>query len=106
VQVFFNLLQNALHHSSKPDEQISVQAEYSNGGVLTLVRDHGPGIPVEHHERVFEPFVTMRKGGIGLGLHIAKRIVENHSGTIRVTNNNPGPGCCFEIFLPGNESGK
>jgi signal transduction histidine kinase len=104
VQVFYNLMQNALQHSSRLEDQISVQAEYFDGGVLTFVRDHGPGIPAEHHQRVFEPFVTMRKGGVGLGLHIAKRIVENHGGTIRVTNNNPSPGCCFEIFLPGNES--
>ncbi|HSE41801.1 MAG TPA: PAS domain S-box protein [Acidobacteriota bacterium] len=103
IQVFYNLLQNALQHSSKVEEHISVQAEYFNGGVLTFVRDRGPGIPAEHQQRVFEPFVTMRKGGVGLGLHIAKRIVENHSGTICVTNNNPGPGCCFEIFLPGEK---
>jgi two-component system sporulation sensor kinase A len=100
IQVFYNLLQNALQHSSHHEDLISVQAEYSNGGVLSYVRDHGSGIPIEFHQRVFEPFVTMRKGGVGLGLHIAKRIVENHSGTIRVTNNNP-TGCCFEIFLPG-----
>ena len=102
IQVFYNLLQNALQHSSQLENSIEVQAESSNGGILAHVRDRGPGIPVEFHQRVFEPFVTMRKGGVGLGLHIAKRILENHSGTIRVTNNNPGPGCCFEIFFPGS----
>jgi two-component system sporulation sensor kinase A len=101
IQVFYNLLLNSLQHSTRADGLITVQAEYSKGGVLSHVRDHGPGIPTEHHQRVFEPFVTMRKGGVGLGLHIARRIVENHSGKIQVVNNNPGPGCCFEIFLPG-----
>ena len=102
IQVFYNLLQNALQHSSHLEELIEVQAESFNGGIRAHIRDRGPGIAAEFHQRVFEPFVTMRKGGIGLGLHIAKRIVENHSGTIRVTNNNPGPGCCFEVFLPGS----
>ena len=102
IQVFYNLLQNALQHSSQLEESIEVRAESFNGGILAHVRDFGPGIPADFHQRVFEPFVTMRKGGVGLGLHIAKRIVESHNGTIHVINNNPGPGCCFEVFLPGS----
>jgi signal transduction histidine kinase len=63
------------------------------------VRDDGPGIPEELRERVFQPFVTGRPGGIGLGLTFAKRVVHDHRGRIAI---HPAPdrGTCVRVELP------
>jgi signal transduction histidine kinase len=67
------------------------------------VRDHGIGIDEEHHGRIFGRFeraVSARHyGGLGLGLHIARQIVEAHTGTIRVESK-PGEGTLFVVDLP------
>jgi signal transduction histidine kinase len=63
------------------------------------VRDSGPGIPEEHLPHVFEAFYTTRKGGTGLGLAIARKIVEEHGGTIEAANATPR-GARFTIQIP------
>ena len=63
------------------------------------VRDAGPGVPVEDQERIFEPFFTRRPRGNGLGLAVAKRMIELHRGTISVANA-PGGGAIFRVELP------
>jgi two-component system, cell cycle sensor histidine kinase and response regulator CckA len=74
-----------------------------DGRYLVLrVRDHGPGIPPEHLDRVFDPFFTTKaKGrGTGLGLSVAQGIMARHHGTIGLTN---GPdGACFILYLPAS----
>lgn len=62
------------------------------------VRDNGPGLNVEQKRRVFEPFYTTRHKGTGLGMTIAKRIIEAHGGDIAVGDG--GPGAEFVITLP------
>ena len=64
-----------------------------------VVSDRGPGIPEAQLERVFEPFVTFREQGLGLGLAISRSIVNAHSGSIRAENNAAG-GATFRCFFP------
>lgn len=84
-QVFRNVLENAIY-ASPPHGKISVHAErFSREGgdwVRVSFRDHGPGMSLEVRTNVFEPFYTTKTKGTGLGMAIAKRIVEAHDGTI------------------------
>jgi two-component system NtrC family sensor kinase len=82
--------------------------EPSRGPLVELrVEDSGPGIAPEHMPRLFEPYFTTKKEGSGLGLYIAKLIVESHEGEIRAESA-PGQGAAFIIRLPasGDPSGE
>jgi signal transduction histidine kinase len=68
-----------------------------------VIRDDGPGIPAEVREKIFHPFVTTKKGGSGIGLAMARKIVECHHGLIDVTSS-PGEGTAFRIRIPCRES--
>ncbi|HZQ94081.1 MAG TPA: ATP-binding protein [Candidatus Sulfotelmatobacter sp.] len=81
--------------------------EGSVDGVEIRIADSGPGIPPELREQIFNPFVTTKKSGVGLGLSIVSKIIDGHHGTIRVESSDlrsddgaQGPGACFVIFLP------
>ena len=65
--------------------------------------DTGPGVPDELREEIFNPFVTTKKTGVGLGLSIVSKIVDGHQGSIRVENA-PGGGAVFTIFFPLDET--
>ncbi len=67
--------------------------------VRIRIRDHGPGVPPEALERIFDPFYTTREGGSGLGLAVVYRMVEVHQGVI-LADNADGGGAEFQIFLP------
>jgi len=71
-----------------------------NGEVRLSIRDNGRGIAPADRERIFQPFFSTKKGGTGLGLSIAERIVEEHSGQIKVESQ-PGKGTIFFITLEG-----
>jgi len=103
-----NLVHNAIRHSP-PGEQVAIDVDFMADSVRIVVRDHGPGIPEEILERVFERFVKGAEpgaagNGAGLGLAIAKGIVQLHRGTIEACNL-PGGGCSFTVVLPGGGSG-
>ena len=68
-----------------------------------VIRDTGPGIPAEVREKIFHPFVTTKKGGSGIGLAMARKIVECHHGLIDVTCG-PGEGTAFRIRIPCREA--
>jgi signal transduction histidine kinase len=99
-QVVINLIENAAQHSP-PGGKIALSLERTaNATVRIRVRDAGSGVDEAQLGRVFEPFFTMTKEGVGLGLSIVKNIVEQHQGRIILKNNDPPPGCTVEIELP------
>jgi two-component system sensor histidine kinase AtoS len=98
--VILNLLLNAIEAvPHKGAITINVQRDDSLRNLIVTVRDSGPGILPENLERIFEPYFTNRPGGTGLGLALARRIVEEHEGTIKAENH-PEGGAQFEISLP------
>ena len=99
-QVILNLLDNAAQHSPPGGEINVFTCAPEKGMHCVYVKDAGPGIPENKLEQVFEPFYTTHKKGIGLGLSIVKRIIENHGGSVVVYNNDPPPGCTVEVRLP------
>jgi len=109
AQVLFNLMSNALRHTSSGGT-ITTSAELRDGRVLTSVRDTGMGIPPEDLPRVFERFYRADRsraratGGSGLGLTIAKQIVEAHGGQIWAQSW-LGAGSTFAFSLPLSGSG-
>jgi signal transduction histidine kinase len=92
------LYDNAVQASAPRAPRIETSARADSGRVVIEVRDDGPGVPPEIADRVFEPLVTARPGGTGLGLALARRIATAHGGTIDLGH---GPGACFRIELPG-----
>ena len=82
---------------------LSVAAEKSDDrpGVLVSVDDSGPGIPPELEGHIFDPFFTSKKEGVGLGLSIAAKIVDDHRGWIRL-DTKAAEGAHFRLFLPLN----
>jgi signal transduction histidine kinase len=97
-QVLLNLLKNAVEASA--DAPVRMQGLRNGKSVEILVRDEGPGLTAEVQDRIFEPFTTTKDQGMGLGLFLAKRVIEAHGGTIRVLNR-AGSGAEFRIELPG-----
>ena len=75
-------------------------------GVELRIEDSGPGIPGELREQIFNPFVTTKKNGVGLGLSIVSKIVDGHHGSIRIEDaggpgrDGHGKGSCFVLFFP------
>ena len=100
-QVVINLLENATKYSQQG--KIEVSGVFNDRYLTISVGDDGPGVSAEERERLFEPFVrgksSAHASGSGLGLYIAKAIVEAHGGTLSLTES-PQGGALFEIQLP------
>jgi signal transduction histidine kinase len=105
-QVFLNVLRNA-HEALEAGGKISIVCEpVVEGGkrkVRIRISDNGPGIPEKDRENIFEPFFSTKPSGFGLGLANARKIVEQHNGTIRVGKKR-GPGSTFVILIPVEEA--
>jgi signal transduction histidine kinase len=130
-QVFVNLITNAFQAMNgqagspertpdgtpqvAPDEashgeltgklRLSIAPEVANGepGVCVTVEDSGPGVPPELREQIFNPFFTSKKDGVGLGLSIVAKIVDDHRGTIRLDSDTT-QGARFRVFFPQGAS--
>jgi signal transduction histidine kinase len=105
-EVIINLVGNALDILD-PGGRIRIVADKvtrRDGGqdVALLVEDDGPGVPPELGDSIFEPFITGRRDGTGLGLYLVRRIVERHHGSVQLFSQ-PGKGARFLIRLPAME---
>jgi signal transduction histidine kinase len=98
LQVIINLLTNAIEVSPQ-GETVRVSLERHNGKLQIYIVDRGPGVPADIAEKIFEPFETGKKKGTGLGLPIAKKIIEAHAGKLECRNN-PDAGVTFRITIP------
>jgi signal transduction histidine kinase len=105
-QAFVNLVQNAYEAMGSQGGTLRVQVAAANvngrRGVEVRLQDSGPGIPADLREQIFNPFVTTKNTGVGLGLAIVSKIVDEHRGSIRLENA-AGKGACFVIFFPAGE---
>jgi two-component system, NtrC family, sensor histidine kinase HydH len=118
-QAFVNIVQNAYDAMSSTGGNLTVRVGKSRAnvgdtrnveGVEVRIEDNGPGIPPELREQIFNPFVTTKKTGVGLGLSIVSKIIDGHHGTIRIEGSEravddqdpgaPGTGARFVIFFP------
>ncbi len=102
-QAFTNLVLNAYEAMTDAGGRLTVRVAAVNfdgrRGVEVDIEDTGPGIPSELHEQIFNPFFTTKKEGVGLGLSLVSKIVDDHRGWIRISSE-PGRGARFRIFLP------
>jgi signal transduction histidine kinase len=93
-----NIIRNALE-VSQPGDRVEVRAGYQDRGWVFAVTDQGAGIPAKDLSSVFDPFFTTKAKGTGLGLAMARNIVEAHKGSVRAENI-PSGGARFEIKVP------
>lgn len=108
-RVVRNLLENARRYGRAAGQdgaqvRLSLQRLAQPARIALVVDDHGPGVPAELRERIFEPFYRLpgaseRDGGVGLGLSLVRTIVERHGGTVRCEER-PGGGARFVVALP------
>lgn len=98
-QVLLSIVENASYFSPEGSTVVMELSVQDEKGVVS-VKDKGTGIKPEHMKRIYDPFFTTRKAGTGLGLGIARRVIESHHGSLDIFNNNPPPGCTVRITLP------
>ncbi len=98
----YNLVSNAIE-SMPEGGDLTIKAQKSASGVGISITDTGSGIPVKSMKRLFEPLFTTRPSGIGIGLTIARGLIEANGGTITVENNEH-KGCTVSVFLPTTEA--
>ena len=105
-QVLVNLMMNAMDAmADTPPERrrLRVRNQVTRDAVNVSVVDAGKGLPADMTSQLFEPFVTTKTDGIGIGLTIAHTIVEAHRGSM-IASNNPAGGATFTVTLPCNET--
>ena len=98
TQVLVNLVKNAEEAMSDSGGEVTVRVGQGAGEAWLEVQDAGPGIPPEQRARVFEPYVTTKAGGTGLGLPIAARIAQEHGGRLELLD--AARGARFRLTLP------
>ena len=108
-QAFVNIIQNAYDAMGSEGGRLSVAAEISRSlgrdGIEVRLCDSGPGVPENLREQIFNPFVTTKKTGVGLGLSIVSKIIDGHQGWIKVESgrspeSTQAQGACFVMFFP------
>ena len=104
TQVIANLLNNAAKYSPA-GAPVEIEAEAADGRTILRVVDHGIGIPSDMLEKVFDMFVQAARGpesrgGLGIGLTLARRLVELHGGSVTAASEGPGKGSRFVVTLP------
>jgi len=117
-QAFLNLILNASQAmgAAGGELRISIQpldheeagdnpaSEEGTAAIVVEIEDSGPGVPPDMKEQIFNPFVTTKKDGVGLGLAIVAKIFDSHGGSIKLLKGNgPKPGACFQVVIPVGE---
>ncbi|ACY18328.1 sensor histidine kinase [Haliangium ochraceum] len=104
-QVFVNLVQNAAQSMLPAGGPVRVSSALGPGKVALVVQvsDEGPGVPEAERKRIFEPFVTTKVSGTGLGLAVCKHLVVSFGGSIEVSDNASGRGATFRVVIPIEE---
>jgi two-component system, NtrC family, sensor histidine kinase HydH len=97
-QMLVNLVINAIQSMPQGGE-VTVSAGVEEGKLLIRVEDQGCGVPLEIRDKIFDPFFTTKESGTGLGLAVAHRIAEQHSGVLRIEASS-GRGTVFSVLLP------
>jgi signal transduction histidine kinase len=101
-RAFANLYRNAAE-AMQGQGAIDVTVSSADAELLVTIADHGPGIPADLRQRVFEPYFTTKSDGTGLGLALVRITMEAHGGTISV-GETPGGGATFSIVFPTTSS--
>lgn len=103
VQIFQNLIGNAIKYRTKRPPEIEISAERNEQHFSIHIRDNGIGIPEKYRDQIFKIFYRLHTRedipGTGLGLAICQRIAEQHGGSITISSNKP-TGSCFTVNLP------
>lgn len=99
-RAFSNILRNAAEACEEQGRLEITAAPDNGGGVRIEIRDHGPGVPAELAERIFDPYYTGKSGGTGLGLALVKQTIELHGGTVTLSQT-PGGGATFQVRFAG-----
>ncbi|HEY6338178.1 MAG TPA: ATP-binding protein [Candidatus Sulfotelmatobacter sp.] len=108
-QAFLNIIQNAYDAMSGAGGALRVRVKKTEAdgreGIEVRIQDTGPGIPAGLREQIFNPFVTTKKTGVGLGLSIVSKIMDGHRASIRIepaekSGSADGKGACFVLFFP------
>ena len=109
-QAFVNLVKNAYDAMNPSGGRLRMRVMKAHAGerkgVEVRIEDSGPGIPRELREQIFNPFVTTKKDGVGLGLSIVSKIIDGHHGSIRIEDTSEDAaerrtnGACFVVFFP------
>jgi two-component system sensor kinase FixL len=104
-QVLVNLIRNAVDAMQTcPRRQITLSARPSEDNMVEIgVSDTGPGLAPEVVDRLFQPFVTTKEHGMGVGLSISRTIIEAHGGRLWVEQNQDG-GAFFHLTLPAGDN--
>jgi len=118
-QVFTNLFMNACEAMGEQGGEMKVRIKRAlpqpaqerrgpgtpgdENAVAVEVEDSGPGVPPEMTEQIFNPFVTTKKTGVGLGLAIVSKIVDAHGGSVKLVSF-PNQGACFRVTFPVGRS--
>ncbi len=104
TRLFHVLYENAIHASSPRAPRIRTSARFEEASLVLEVADDGPGVPEELATRIFDPLVTGRAGGTGLGLSLASRIARAHGGVLSLAARQGDvkdlPGATFRLVLP------
>jgi len=95
-----NIITNALQAmENSPVKNLFIETQLENNNILIKIKDTGEGVPEEIKEKIFEPFFSTKKGGLGIGLPLAKKIIEEHKGKIEFLSK-LGQGSEVKIYLP------
>lgn len=97
-RVLINLIENGIDAAGEK-AKITIQTHLNEGEICLCVQDNGPGVPQEERQRIFQPYISSKDSGMGLGLAVVRGIIEDHRGHISVTDA-PDGGAQFDICLP------